>query len=77
MLKSRDHASNILSGNPIQPRGSSSTRKHNPTKGSSVLPAKKLSPLDTFLDLLTAKASLNELDFDLLIESTISSLEEF
>ncbi|XP_071443288.1 protein pigeon isoform X2 [Hetaerina americana] len=100
MIRAREHALNILSGNPSAP-ASRHGRAHmvqqqmlqqrasrinasktlqssnNPIKGLAAFPsADRLSPLDTFLDLLTAKASLAELDFGLLVEATIMSTDD-
>ncbi|XP_044764823.1 protein pigeon [Coccinella septempunctata] len=77
MLRAREHALNILSGvESGTGKGNFSSNKHyknlSPTPSEQRLPA-----LDTFLDLLTAKASLTDLDFGLLIEATESSVEEF
>ncbi|KAJ8673738.1 hypothetical protein QAD02_005000 [Eretmocerus hayati] len=77
MIRAREHAANILSGEQIQSRNRHSQHRvhHN---GLSAFPSSdRLSPLDTFLDLLTAKASLTELDFGLLIEATVTSTEDF
>ncbi|XP_069681884.1 protein pigeon isoform X1 [Periplaneta americana] len=82
MIRAREHALNILSGvEGTQARVHLSQKArttHVSTRGLAAFPsADRLSPLDTFLDLLTAKASLAELDFGLLIEATVTSTEEF
>ncbi|XKL59454.1 hypothetical protein PGB90_000470 [Kerria lacca] len=79
MIRSREHALNILSGissmhsrTTVLPKGI----RHG--AGLTAFPSsERLSPLDTFLDLLTAKANLTEIDFSLLIEATITSTENF
>ncbi|XP_067002929.2 protein pigeon [Anabrus simplex] len=82
MIRAREHALNILSGvEGTQARGHPPQRARPAqinSRGLAAFPsADRLSPLDTFLDLLTAKASLTELDFGLLIEATITSTEGF
>lgn len=72
-IRARDHAMNILSGavNKRPSIGALHTmkaRQQQPMK-------EKIGPLDTFLDLLTAKASLNEIDFNLIIDATVNSLD--
>ncbi|XP_028520247.1 protein pigeon isoform X2 [Apis cerana] len=77
MLRAREHAANILSGEICQNRGRTLQHKNHHNGLAAFPSADRLSPLDTFLDLLTAKASLTELDFGLLIEATITSTEDF
>ncbi|RVE47795.1 hypothetical protein evm_007550 [Chilo suppressalis] len=77
VLRARDHAATLLSGAPPAPRPDHA--RHRPVRdtGIAALPSgERLSPLDTFLDLLTAKASLNELDFNLIIEATLASVQQ-
>lgn len=77
VLRARDHAATLLSGGGAA--GHHEQTRHRPVKdtGIAALPSgERLSPLDTFLDLLTAKASLNELDFNLIIEATLASVQQ-
>ncbi|CAB0042321.1 unnamed protein product [Trichogramma brassicae] len=77
MLRAREHAANILSGEPSQSRSRAPQHRHHHNGLSAFPAANRLSPLDRFFDLLTAKASLTELDFGLLIEATVTSTEDF
>ncbi|XP_076662368.1 gamma-secretase activating protein pigeon isoform X1 [Halictus rubicundus] len=77
MIRAREHAANILSGEVSQNRGRTSQHRNHHNGLAAFPSADRLSPLDTFLDLLTAKASLAELDFGLLIEATVTSTEDF
>ncbi|XP_003426259.1 protein pigeon [Nasonia vitripennis] len=77
MLRAREHAANILSGELCQSRNRLPQHRHHHNGISAFPSTDRLSPLDTFLDLLTAKASLTELDFGLLIEATVTSTEDF
>ncbi|CAK9817147.1 Protein pigeon [Anthophora plagiata] len=77
MLRAREHAANILSGELCPSRGRTAQHRNHHNGLAAFPSADRLSPLDTFLDLLTAKASLTELDFGLLIEATVTSTEDF
>ncbi|CAH0391278.1 unnamed protein product [Bemisia tabaci] len=79
MLRAREHSLNVLSGVQLSQMHQYSHKKLNftPGKGLQVLASHdKSSPLDTFFDLLTAKANLADLDFNLLIEATLASLHD-
>lgn len=78
MLRAREHSLNVLSGVAGTTGRSHGIQRNKGFRGLSAFPSNnQLSPLDTFLDLLTAKASLTDLDFGLLIEATETSTEEF
>ncbi|GJQ76606.1 hypothetical protein Trydic_g15469 [Trypoxylus dichotomus] len=87
MIRAREHSMNVLSGvegTNTKPQILQKTKNYQLGNeimykhGLAAFPTgDRLSPLDTFLDLLTAKASLNELDFGLLIEATITSTDDF
>ncbi|XP_066983004.1 protein pigeon [Macrobrachium rosenbergii] len=81
ILRSRLHAASILAGEgPGQPRTPTQSGRinaqHLQNKGLTAFPtADRLSPFDTFLDLLTAKANLTDIDVGLLYEGTVASCE--
>ncbi|KAK9736850.1 gamma-Secretase-activating protein C-term [Popillia japonica] len=79
MIRAREHSMNVLSGvEAANAKPQILQKTKNYQLGLAAFPTgDRLSPLDTFLDLLTAKASLNELDFGLLIEATITSTDDF
>ncbi|CAH1117279.1 unnamed protein product [Phaedon cochleariae] len=74
MIRAREHAQNILSGisAPTSTRRQYGIPKNTDVKGLGGLSSSNMTPMDTFLELLTAKASLTEIDFGLLIEATES-----
>ncbi|XP_034237038.1 protein pigeon isoform X2 [Thrips palmi] len=84
MVRAREHALHVLSGvegarsrNTKARQGNMKPYQGLANRGLTAFPSQdRLSPLDTFLDLLTAKASLAELDFGLLIEATIASTQD-
>ncbi|KAJ8923935.1 hypothetical protein NQ315_006711 [Exocentrus adspersus] len=78
MLRAREHSLNILSGVAGPPTGRvHGIQKNKSFRGLTAFPCSdELSPLDTFLDLLTAKATLTDIDFGLLIEATEASTNE-
>lgn len=79
-IRARDHVTSILSGAVskrcsiggggavLDSTGTGMKMKQGPIK-------ERIGPLDSFLDLLTAKANLNEIDFNLIIDATVNSLE--
>ncbi|KAK9497509.1 hypothetical protein O3M35_004214 [Rhynocoris fuscipes] len=73
MLRAREHSLNILSGLETRTHPHRSVN-HNLNGISSSNTSEWYSSLDSFLDLLTAKASLAELDFNLLVDATVTSL---
>ncbi|XP_050523208.1 protein pigeon isoform X2 [Daktulosphaira vitifoliae] len=72
ILRAREHTADILSGISSRP----TQRRHTKYRQSTTLvfPSQhRMSPLDTFLELLTAKAVLADIDYNLLVDATVMS----
>ncbi|XP_025425466.1 protein pigeon isoform X2 [Sipha flava] len=78
MLRAREHAAEILGGMSIRTSNYRRNVKYRSNAGAtSVFPSRhRLSPLETFLELLTAKAMLADIDYNLLVEATVVSTKE-
>ncbi|KAG5675167.1 hypothetical protein PVAND_005092 [Polypedilum vanderplanki] len=72
-IRSMEHATNVLSGNSAGRSMSLSSSRNSNSIGNV---SSYQSPyLNTLLELLTGKCSLNEIDFNLLIEATQATME--
>ncbi|VVC38649.1 Hypothetical protein CINCED_3A011046 [Cinara cedri] len=78
MLRAREHAAEILGGMSIRTSNYRRNVKYRTNSGvTSAFPSKlRMSPLETFLELLTAKAMLADIDYNLLVDATVASTKE-
>ncbi|XP_025207382.1 protein pigeon isoform X1 [Melanaphis sacchari] len=78
MLRAREHAAEILGGMSIRAPNYRRNVKYRSNSGvTSAFPSHhRMSPLETFLELLTAKAMLADIDYNLLVDATVTSTKE-
>ncbi|XP_050425482.1 protein pigeon isoform X2 [Adelges cooleyi] len=78
MLRAREHASEILGGMTTRLSHNRRNIKYRQNlSATSAFPSQhRMSPLETFLELLTAKAVLADIDYNLLVDATVSSTKD-